>query len=491
MKAPAFSLDYFPSREVAWSLFKESKVVIGTIAVASRATNPMARLDYFGNRIGTYGSAGSSNGPWERDLLMPSGPHTPYSTGNTPPGTLSTRSHRNSIVNSLSTSPEQRVTKRSNSNLSAAFSSFSRPFAALGSSPTPSDRFRPDADLSTSAPTSGITWGSNTFYSSSSNSPEKRRRGSSRRSSFKTHDSTYSSDEEDYWLEDSDDDAINHSPIKDSKTPTIKTTFKNQNQFEEEAHASLPLLPQQYHHRYEAYRAIYADQLSIWGLHIQRAEILKFNGLINYWPIEMASNQQSSSVGQQGNAAASANAPQFPPPIPSSDNSATLDRERSIYPSVKPNFEGTQEEYDRFIASLSTVNPDLYFPSTDSVILERNAKLLRIGDQRNKMLAHPDILVRAYKAGETPLGCTERLRTSCCWCKELVEGLYVVCPSAVHRAHWHCHDEAAGGHGWKQLESFGAAGCGCPSTMTPYERTDATTPGAESIHSAVQGQQYF
>lgn len=462
MKAPAFSLDYFPSREVAWSLFRESKVVIGAITVPSGANNQMARLDYFQSRIGTYGSAGSSNGPWERDLLMPSGPHTPYSTGNSPPlGTLSARSHRNSISNSLSTSPEQRVAKRSNSNLSAAFSSFSRPFAALGSSPTASDRFRPDADLSTSAPASGITWGSNTFYSSSSNSPEKRRRGSSRRNSFKTYDSTYSSDEEDYWLEDSEDDALNYSPVKDSKAPIIKTTYKNQNQFEEEAHTSLSLLPQKYHHKYEAYRDIYSDQLSIWGLYIQRAEILKFNGLTNYWPPEMASNQQSSSSSQQANRAIPSTAPTFPSPIPSSNPAAILNRERSIF---LPTFQGTHED-------LPSMDPGLYLPIADS------AKLLRAGEQRNKMLEHPDTLAHAYKIGETPLSCTERLRTSCYRCHELVEGLFVICPTTVHRAHWDCHNKAINEHGQGQdWTNFGAAGCRCPGTMVPRECTDATSP---------------
>lgn len=460
MKAPAFSLDYFPSREVAWSLFKESKVVVGAVSVPSGTPNSVARLDYFGNRITTYGSAGSSNGLWERDreLMMPHGPQTPYSTGNTPPGIISTRSHRNSTINSLSTSPEQRVAKRTNSNLSVAFSSFSRPFTALGTSP---DRYRSDADLSTSAPTSGITWGSNTFFSSSSNSPEKRRRDSSRRCSFKTHDSTYSSDEEDYWLEDSDQDDVNSSPLKDSTTPTIKTIFKNQNQFEEESHASLPLLPQPHQYKYQAYRAIYADQLSIWGLYIQRAEILKFNGLTNYWPIEMSTNQQSSSASKQGNVSASPNAPTFPVPIPSSDRAATVAREQSIYGTTTPTL---STSYTSFTSNMFL--PSIH-PLTDPVAT---------GEMRNKMLEHPSILARAWKTGESPLATTERLRISCCWCNELVDGVYVTCPTFVHRAHWKCHDTWRYNTRHSEQVDRGVAGCGCAGHIDLVSSVDAATP---------------
>lgn len=480
MKAPAFSLDYFPSREVAWSLFKESKVVIGTVSLPSTITDPTARLDYFGNRIGVYGSAGSSNGPWERDrdFLMPSGPPTPYSTGTTPPGTLSTRSHRNSIINSLSTSPEQRVAKRTNSNLSAAFSSFSRPSAALGTSP---DRFRSDGDLSTSAPTSGITWGSNTFYSSSHNSPEKRRRTSSRRSSFKTHDSTYSSDEEDYWIEDSDDDNTNHSPIKDSKAPTIKTTFKNQNQFEEEAHASLPLLPQPHQYKYDAYRSIYADQLSVWGLYIQRAEILKFSGLTNYWPVEMSSKQQSASAGHQGNTAASRHAPDFPSPIPSPNRAAIFARERSIYGSATPTPSAS------LATSLDTTTTDIY--TTPNMYLSSkhpSMNPLRTGEERNKMLDHPSILSHAWKHGETWLGTTERLRRSCCWCNELVGGIYVTCPTFVHRAHFNCHDDWIFNTRPEEQVDRGVAGCGCAGHVDYASSVDVATPEMKAAYPAAQ-----
>lgn len=435
-------------------------MVIGTVSMPSSITNPMARLDYFGNRIGVYGSAGSSNGPWERDrdLLMPSGPPTPYSTGTTPPGPLSTRSHRNSTINSLSTSPEQRVAKRTNSNLSAAFSSFSRPFAALGTSP---DRFRSEGDLSTSAPTSGITWGSNTFYSSSSNSPEKRRRTSSRRSSFKTHDSTYSSDEEDYYFEDSDDDNNNNnSTIKGSKAPTIKTTFKNQNQFEEEAHASLPLLPQPHQYRYDAYRTIYADQLSVWGLYIQRAEILKFNGLTNYWPVEMSYDLQPSSVVQQVDAVVSRHAPEFPSPIPSSssDRAATIARERLVYNIDTPTASAS------LATSLDTSTTNMYTtPNMHSLSDHPGANPLRPGEERDKMLEHPDILSRAWKHGETWSSTTKRLRRSCCWCNELVEGIYVTCPTLVHRAHFKCHDNWISKTRAEEQMGRGVAGCGCAS----------------------------
>ncbi|QDS70565.1 hypothetical protein FKW77_010490 [Venturia effusa] len=435
IKAPAFSLDYFPSRDVAWSLFKEPKVVMNTVSMPSTIANPIARLDYFGSRIGVYGSAESSNGPWERDrdLLMPSAPPTPYSTGTTPPGVLSTRSHRNSIINSLSTSPEQRVTKRTNSNLSAAFSSFSRPFAALGTSP---DRFRSDGDLSTSAPTSGITWGSNTFYSSSSNSPEKRRRTSSRRSSFKTHDSTYSSDE-DYCLEDSDDGNHDYSAVKSSRATAIKTTFKNQNQFEEEACASLPLLPEPHACKYDAYRTIYADQLSAWGLYIQRAEILKFNGLTNYWPVEMSSSRQHDAVPSR-------HAPDLPSPIPSSNRATNIAREQLIHRSGPPN------------ASASSGTS--FDTNTTNICMPTNMYLSSDQSDTNPQHTREE---RDWKHDETCLNVTEHLRCSCCWCYELVEGIYVTCSTFMHRAHFECHDNWMFATRHEESMYREGASCGC------------------------------
>jgi hypothetical protein len=477
MKAPAFSLDYFPSREVAWSLFKDPKVVLSS-PMTPMGLRPTGSWEYFDNRIGTYGSAGSSNGPWVGDV-MPSGPQTPYSTGNTPPIFLNHRSHRNSSVNSLSTSPEQqqqshRTTRRSNSNLSAALSSLSRPFTIMSSSPSANDRFRTDGDLSLSAPATAtaITWGSTTFYSGSSTiSPEKRRRSYTKRNSFATHGSTYSStDESDLDYSDYSDDELSIRPVvKQPNAPEIKVMLKNQHLFDDEAHASIPLLPPEHAAKYAAYRELYADLLSTWGLYIQRAEILKFNGLTNYWPTKMSSQQllqqigpasntlpagtSSGSIAMSNDLLGSGNV--FPPPI--TDEKEMIKREVQ-FRAIKNMDANALGWYDSFTEAVK--NRNLMVPMDE--MHRRNEQLLRNAEARNKMLEHPDILRQAQRPGEQPLDTTERLRTSCRECKEVIKGIYFTCPSGIHRVHLECH----GTPDRKEYLATGRArpiGCECPT----------------------------
>jgi hypothetical protein len=474
MKAPAFSLDYFPSREVAWSLFRDPKIVLQA-PMTSMGLRSAGSWDYFDtSRIGTYGSAGSSNGPWVSDVL-PSGPQTPYSTGNTPPILPYHRSHRNSVINSLSTSPEQlqqhRGARRSNSNLSAALSSFSRPFAILSSSPSTNDRFRAEADISTSAPTTAITWGSTTFYSGGSSlSPEKRRRSSSKRGSFAALDSTYSStDGSDAEFTDYSDDEISiHPVIKQPNAPVIKVTLKNQHLFDEEAHASVPLLPPVDEAKYAAYREVYADQLSIWGLFIQRAEILKFNGLTNYWP--NMSNQQSQQSDPASNTQGSGDPSSstqdtmrpeifkgtgstFPPPFTNEQN--TIQREKYIR-----SIQMATENPDAFSKVFKEAVKDPYSPNHPEFEKRRTEELLRHGAERNKMLEKPGILRVAQLPGEEPLETTERMRTTCIICRERIRGVFVACPTGIHRAHWDCHHPQP--HSYLGTGAGISVYCACP-----------------------------
>ncbi|KAF2421239.1 hypothetical protein EJ08DRAFT_597544 [Tothia fuscella] len=341
---------------------QDNKTVVGglTTPIGIRSSESW---DYFG-RIGTYGSAESSNGPWAGDLvhsnlMLPSGPQTPYSTGNTPPAfpTPANRSRYNSTINSLSTSPEQhqlRPTRRTNSNLSAAFSSFSRPFAGLSSSPTTNDRFRSDADISTSAPATAIT--------------------------------TYSSSEGSYHqVSDHSDDETTVDPLnRTSKVPTVKVTLKNQHLFDEEHHASVPLLPPDQSAKYAAYREIYAEQLSIWGLYIQRAEVLKFNGLTSYWPSKMADQSQQQQ-------------------------------------------DGADKRIDWSKLAQSTSEP----VAAESA----EAREERIADEKEKMMEKKEILEKEKRSGESVDMVVERLRTTCRICNERISGVFVKCVSGVHKVH--------------------------------------------------------
>ena len=296
MEAPAFSLDYFPSKEVAWSLYQERKLVNGSSTpLGSHGRKSISHWDYFNTGQGTYGSVGSSNGPWAGDVL-PSEPLTPYSTGNTPPS--HSRLAQSNPTASLSTSPDasQRTTRRSTSNLSTAFASLSRPFSITASS-SPDDRQRLDSELSTSAP-SGITWGVNTVFSGGGTpSPEKRRRSSLRRLPSVTIDSAYDSEGSDDRSESEREPSTPLRAVSSGRTsPTIHLKLKNQHLFDDEASASAPLLDPRQTEKYVGYRELYADQLSVWGLPIPRAEILKFNGLISYWALDHYEHEQASAL---------------------------------------------------------------------------------------------------------------------------------------------------------------------------------------------------
>jgi len=292
MKAPAFSLDYFPSKDVAWSLFQPIPPSIN--APNFRGQKPGFSLELRDDRLSTYGSMGSSNGPWSSDAF-PSGSVTPYS-GTSPPKSSRPSTHRSSAAVSYSASPElyQNI-RRANTNLTSALASLSRPFTitAAASSPPTRDKLRAaEADLSTSAPTSGVTWAANTFSNNSGQtSPGLRYKGAKRGSIpnlFEQWDNDEASDDDHDRPVDRDDSAHTPSrpPSEAGINASIRVTLKNQDRFDDEGHASVPLLISLRRARFAAYRAMYADQLTVWGLPVARSEILKFNGLTSYWPDE-------------------------------------------------------------------------------------------------------------------------------------------------------------------------------------------------------------
>ena len=86
----------------------------------------------------------------------------------------------------------------------------------------------------------------------------------------------------------------------------IKVTLKNQNQFDDEACVSKPLLDSSKDWLHRAWREQYAEMLSCWGLVSTKAEVLKFNGLISYFPPDVdksggGSKANSVHLGFKGN----------------------------------------------------------------------------------------------------------------------------------------------------------------------------------------------
>jgi hypothetical protein len=303
MDAPAFSLDYFTSPDAAWSLFK-STISVPSTPAHSRYATPVNEFGWhrLSKNLDTYGSHGSSNGPWGSDTL-PSEPVTPYSTGNTPPNFSRVPNFKSATATNTpyGTSPEQIQTIGRKMN-TAGFSNALANFGKTLMSSSPPVKSRTD-DLSTSAPASGVTWGTTTFYSSGSQEknlvPPRSKHG--KRASFGQTDRLnidYISDS------DSEYDALIPDVASEYTVPLnrnaddnsrIKVTLKNQDQFDDEACVSAPLLDGSKEWLYRAWREQYAEMLSCWGLVSQRAEVLKFNGLVAYFPTEESSSSGSGT----------------------------------------------------------------------------------------------------------------------------------------------------------------------------------------------------
>ncbi|RDW80154.1 hypothetical protein BP6252_04792 [Coleophoma cylindrospora] len=250
MKTPAFSLDYFPTDVAAWSKFR------GT-TMSSTATTPK----HSHTPVGFYGSVGSSNGAWGSDHASVS-----YSCGETPPlrSNRASSEQLNYQSQSLSTSPDgARSFRRGNSGLASSFAaSFSRPFSLTASSSPPSGpplRKKPspvEHMLNSLAP-STITWGNTTVL------------GSVREQAVS--DSAYSDDE-------------GGRDAGPTECTGISMTIENQHAFDDDGAMSSPLLNLSHSAHFSSYRKAYAELLFIWGHQLSRLEVLKFNGLKDYFP---------------------------------------------------------------------------------------------------------------------------------------------------------------------------------------------------------------
>lgn len=243
------SVDYFPSREVAWSIHQPHLPKISKLHGTQLINS-------------TPHSTGSSVGASNSDS------NTPFSTGVTPPQNYRPSrinfERSNSQAQSLSTSPEQyRLAHRSSSNLASAFAavSFSRPFSftasASSSPPAIYTKKRPSPVGSYAAgPTPlGVTWGGSSVFGRSSTITEDSKIASVL---------SYSDDEED---------------MPGVKEPSIGVRLKNQDLFDLEGYASLPLLNPDHEWKYQAYRNAYANMLTVWEMPMASCEVLKYNQL--------------------------------------------------------------------------------------------------------------------------------------------------------------------------------------------------------------------
>ncbi|KAI9842401.1 MAG: hypothetical protein M1838_003153 [Thelocarpon superellum] len=254
MRSPAFSLEYFATHEMAWSLHQP------TIPVA---TTPKA----LPSPSGTFGSLDSTSGLWVGDQIVP------HSTGTTPPLYYKTRTGTESMedqTQSLSSSPNLHHGRRSTSSLTSAFAaSLSRPFSHINSSSPPSGSTAMRKKAHATESTGGVTWGTTTIFSAAAKA-----------SSEAAHSGSESEEER----------------PRRSRPVTTKVTLHNQDLFDMEGCLSLPLLDPKHAARYQAYREEYAHLLAVWGLVTRQLEMLKYHAVPGRPP---ASDESLITLGKR------------------------------------------------------------------------------------------------------------------------------------------------------------------------------------------------
>jgi hypothetical protein len=225
----------------------------------------------------TSTSKDSPNGPVAQSPALPtdtwnSVSTTPYSTDTTspmaahPPRPVADRRSQNQSL-SISASPDHHTISRSGSGLGTALaSSFSRSFTFGPSSspPTGGVKKKPSPNGSLNIPAAG-GWTSGFFSKAVSAIPD-----------YLTMSTAVASQTQ------SD---VGSEKRHSAKQPTrVKVAFKNRDLFDTEDYVYSPFIDRKRDWLYRSYRNAYANLLFIWGLPIQRSEVLKIGGTLIDFP---------------------------------------------------------------------------------------------------------------------------------------------------------------------------------------------------------------
>lgn len=240
MKAPSFSLEYFPPAAVDWS-FQSRSGYSSAVHTPRTAQTPLILSD--------------PQSP--ADVLWMGDPGSQsFSTGETPPNRFfrDYLHHEGDRTPSLSTSPNDRSIRRSQSAfVSTLASGFPRGFTAMASSPPSRKRPSPAEAILSHIPTN-ITWGGATYFGGQTESTETARTSIS---------------DDDFRR----DDLVTTVPV------SVTVTMENEAEFDDDGWFSTPLLEPTSHQIYASYRYAYAEMLQMWRLPLARLEIMKFNVL--------------------------------------------------------------------------------------------------------------------------------------------------------------------------------------------------------------------
>lgn len=243
MKAPSFSLEYFPTDTTEWNMERRS-------GYSSAVTTPR-----------TSQTPVVFSDPQSPDVLWMGDPSSQsYSTGETPPHRFFKDHHLSEIdhTQSLSTSPNDRAIRRSQSALASTFTSgMPRGFTSLTSSsppgrkrPSPAERIMENI----SHIHGNITWGGSTYFGAPSEATETARTSVS-------------------------DDEFRRDELVSTIPVSVTVTVEDESAFDDDGWLATPLLDPSRGPDYAGYRYAYAEILQMWRLPLARLEIMKFNVL--------------------------------------------------------------------------------------------------------------------------------------------------------------------------------------------------------------------
>ncbi|KAI0423066.1 WD repeat-containing protein, partial [Xylaria grammica] len=241
MKAPAFSLDYFPPDVSLWYASHANYKSQANSTVSTPKTLHTPHI------VGSYGS---------EELWVGEPESTSYSCGETPP-TRTPKDHlsEGDPTQSLSTSPDNRLLRRATA-LTSSLASIQRPFASVTSTSPPSrKRISPGESFLNNLTPSNMTWGGGSTTMAPTSEPSMTARNS-------LSDDEYRRDEAPYLV-----------------CYGISTDMENQTIFDDDGWLAVPFLEPSRNAIYAGYRYTYAEMLQMWEQPLARLEVMKFNVL--------------------------------------------------------------------------------------------------------------------------------------------------------------------------------------------------------------------
>ncbi|KAI1433712.1 WD repeat-containing protein [Xylaria sp. CBS 124048] len=241
MKAPSFTLDYFPPNVSLWYHTPTKH--------KSRANSGMSTPRMVYTPIHVSGSYGSE------ELWIGEPESTSFSCGETPPSrTPKDHLSEGDPTQSLATSPNNRLLHRANTAITSGLASIQRPFTNIASSSPPvRKRTSPGETFLANLTPSNISWGNATIIGPISQP--------------RTARNSVAGDE------------YRRDVTPSSMCYGISTTIKDQAIFDDDGWLAVPFLEPSRDAVYAGYRYSYAEMLQAWRQPLVRLEIMKFNVL--------------------------------------------------------------------------------------------------------------------------------------------------------------------------------------------------------------------